>query len=112
MFVIDGKEYVCPVEVTLGVLSDKWKIFIVHTLINNTKRFKELCETFPSITQKTVAQKLKELERDHIVVRTVFAEVPPRVEYTLSDIGAKLEPAIAQLFEFGTLYAKTYGSTC
>ncbi|MDD3467986.1 MAG: helix-turn-helix domain-containing protein [Campylobacterales bacterium] len=102
-------EFYCPVEVTLHVMNDKWKLFIVYVLLDGAKRFKDICETFPQITQKTITQKLKELEADHIVVRNVFAEVPPRVEYSLSDMGKNLESVIKSLYDFGVGYAGKYG---
>jgi DNA-binding HxlR family transcriptional regulator len=80
MITTDVKELQCPVALTLDIINDKSKIFIVYILLGGQKRFKDICEAFSQVTQKTVTQKLKELEADHIIERTVFAEVPPRVE--------------------------------
>lgn len=106
---IKDSEFLCPMEITLHVINDKWKLFIVYFLLNGTKRFKEICENFPQITQKTVTLKLKELERANIITRTAYAEVPPRVEYSLSEIGAKLELVIKSLYDFGLEYYKKFG---
>lgn len=110
MIKIDEKEFHCPVEVTLDIINDKSKIFIVYILLGGQKRFKDICEAFSQVTQKTVTQKLKELEADHIIERTVFAEVPPRVEYNLSPIGKELEKVLSSMHAFGESYAKKYGS--
>lgn len=109
MITIDEKEFHCPVELTLSIINDKSKIFIVYILLSGQKRFKEICEAFPSITQKTITQKLKELEADHIIERTVFAEVPPRVEYALSKVGLELEKVLCSMSDFGETYAAQYG---
>lgn len=109
MITIDEKEFHCPVELTLDIINDKSKIFIVYILLGGQKRFKDICEAFPQITQKTVTQKLKELEADHIIERTVFAEVPPRVEYALSSIGKELEKVLSTMHSFGESYAAKYG---
>lgn len=109
MITIDEKEFHCPVELTLSIINDKSKIFIVYILLSGQKRFKEICEAFPSITQKTITQKLKELEADHIIERTVFAEVPPRVEYALSPVGLELKNILDSMYNFGESYARRYG---
>lgn len=108
-YTIKENEFFCPMEITLHVINDKWKLFIVYFLLSGTKRFKDICENFPQITQKTVTLKLKELESANIIVRTAYAEVPPRVEYSLSEIGTKLEPVIKSLYDFGIEYHKKFG---
>lgn len=110
MITINEKEFHCPVELTLGIINDKSKIFIVYILLGGQKRFKDICEAFSQVTQKTVTQKLKELEADHIIERTVFAEVPPRVEYALSPIGLELKKVLDSMYVFGESYAVKYGS--
>ena len=109
MYELNGEEFFCPMEVTLHVLNDKWKLFIVHTLLSGPKRFKEICDTFPKITQKTISVKLKELEASQMIIRTVYAQVPPKVEYALSQTGQKSEPIIKSMYEFGLLYIKQHG---
>lgn len=109
MYEINGEEFFCPMEVTLHILNDKWKMFIVYTLLNGPKRFKEICETFPKITQKTISMKLKELEASHMIDRTVYAQVPPKVEYALSETGRHSEPMIKAMFDFGLMYIDKHG---
>lgn len=109
MIQINGKSFQCPVEVTLDIINDKSKIFIVYILLGGQKRFKDICEAFPQITQKTITQKLKELEADHVIIRTVFAEVPPRVEYALSPIGLELKKVLDAMYAFGDTYTEKYG---
>ena len=109
MIHIDDKTFHCPVELTLDIINDKSKIFIVYILLGGKKRFKEICEAFPQVTQKTVTLKLKELETAHIIERTVFAEVPPRVEYELSPIGLELKKVLDAMYVFGETYATQYG---
>ncbi len=108
MYTIENQSFFCPTEITLHVLNDKWKLFIMYTLLDGPKRFKEICETFPNITQKTISIKLKELENAHMINRMVFAEVPPKVEYSLSEIGKKSEPMLKSIYEFGLIYASMY----
>lgn len=109
MYEINGEEFFCPMEVTLHILNDKWKMFIVYTLLNGPKRFKEICETFPKITQKTISMKLKELEASHMIDRTVYAQVPPKVEYALSETGRHSEPMIKAMFDFDLMYIDKHG---
>lgn len=109
MITTDVKELQCPVALTLDIINDKSKIFIVYILLGGQKRFKDICEAFSQVTQKTVTQKLKELEADHIIERTVFAEVPPRVEYALSPIGWELKKVLDSMHGFGEIYAAKYG---
>ena len=109
MITTDVKELQCPVALTLDIINDKSKIFIVYILLGGQKRFKDICEAFSQVTQKTVTQKLKELEADHIIERTEFAEVPPRVEYALSPMGLELKKVLDSMHAFGEVYAATYG---
>jgi len=91
----------CSVEATLEVIGGKWKGTILYNLLDTTKRFNELKRMFPSLTQRILAQQLKELERDGIVHREVFPEVPPKVEYSLSEMGRSLEPVLRALRQWG-----------
>jgi DNA-binding HxlR family transcriptional regulator len=109
MKTVNDKSFQCPVEVTLDIINDKSKIYIVYILLGGQKRFKEICEAFPQVTQKTITQKLKELEADHVITRTVFAEVPPRVEYALSSIGSELKKVLDAMYVFGEAYVAQYG---
>lgn len=84
----------CPIEATLSLISDKWKILILRDLLTGTKRFGELKKSIGSISQKVLTSNLRAMEDDGLVVRQVYAEVPPRVEYTLTERGESLRPVI------------------
>ena len=94
----------CPVETAMLLISNKWKIFVLHELLSGTRRFNELLRAIPSISQKVLTQNLRSMEEDGLVIREIFAEVPPRVEYTLSDLGTTLTPVIDALEKWGTRY--------
>lgn len=94
----------CPVEVGLNILSGRWNLRILWHLSKGPIRFNELQRRLGTITTKTLSQQLRELEQQGIVVRTVFPETPPRVEYSLSEIGLTLNPILAQLCTWGKLY--------
>ncbi len=94
----------CPVEVGLNILSGKWKLKILWHLSKGTIRFNELQRVLDNITTKTLTQQLRELEEQGIITRKVFPEVPPKVEYSLSELGATLKPILAQLCDWGKAY--------
>jgi len=94
----------CPVEVGLNILSGKWKLKILWHLSKGTIRFNELQRLLGNITTKTLTQQLRELEEQGIVTRKVFPEVPPKVEYSLSEIGTTLNPILSQLCDWGKAY--------
>lgn len=94
----------CPVETTLDVIGGKWKGIILYHLIGGTKRFNEFRRLNPGITQFMLTLQLRELERDGIIHREVYKEVPPRVEYSLTDFGKTLEPIIRSMKEWGEIY--------
>ena len=91
----------CPVEATLDVISGKWKAVILYHLLQGTLRFGELKRRLTSITQRMLTKQLRELEASALIIRTVHAEVPPRVEYRLSDDGRTLEPILRALEAWG-----------
>lgn len=91
----------CPVEAALEVIGGKWKGSILYRLLEGTKRFNEMKRMFPSLTQRILTQQLRELERDGMIHREVYAEVPPRVEYSLTEMGRTLAPVLLQLREWG-----------
>ncbi|MEM6705812.1 MAG: helix-turn-helix domain-containing protein [Acidobacteriota bacterium] len=91
----------CPVEAALEVLSGKWKGLILHHLLDETMRFSELRRLAPEMTQKMLTQQLRDLEQQGLVLRTVHPEVPPRVEYSLTEYGRTLEPVVAALRTWG-----------
>jgi DNA-binding HxlR family transcriptional regulator len=95
------KEYKCTVEVTLQVIGGKWKAVILWHLSHKTLRFSQLQRRLPGVTQKMLTQQLRELERDGIIHREVYAEVPPRVEYSMTETGRTLAPLLAMMCEWG-----------
>ncbi|WP_281360125.1 winged helix-turn-helix transcriptional regulator [Pelistega europaea] len=94
----------CPIETTLDIIGGKWKGVILYRLLGGTKRFNELQRLCKNITQRTLTLQLRSLEQDGLVQRTVYAEVPPRVEYTLTPLGLSMEPIIQALFDWGVNY--------
>ncbi|WP_068621302.1 winged helix-turn-helix transcriptional regulator [Paenibacillus tuaregi] len=94
----------CPVETTLDVIGGKWKGILLYQLLEGTKRFNEFRRLNPGITQFMLTLQLRELERDGIIHREVFKEVPPRVEYSLTDFGRTLKPVITSMKAWGESY--------
>ncbi|MFD4431668.1 winged helix-turn-helix transcriptional regulator [Nocardia sp. NPDC058497] len=97
-------DFDCPVEVTLDVIGGKWKGMIVFQLSEGTARFSEMRRTMPHVTQRMLTAQLRELERDGVLTRTVYPEVPPRVEYELTDFGRGLVPIIRLMETWGERY--------
>lgn len=95
---------VCPVETTLMLISDRWKVLIIRDLLSGTKRFGELKKSVGNISQKVLTANLRSMEENGLVSRKVYAEVPPRVEYTLTDTGYSLKPVLDAMVEWGTSY--------
>ena len=94
----------CPVETTLKLIGDKWKALIIRDLLTGTKRFSELKKSVKGISQKVLTSNLRSLAKDGLVKREVFPEVPPRVEYTLTDVGYSLMPVLNAMAGWGTDY--------
>lgn len=94
----------CPVETTLDVIGGKWKGIILYQLLDGTKRFNEFRRLNPGITQFMLTLQLRELERDGIIHREIYKEVPPKVEYSLTDFGRTLEPVIMSMRAWGESY--------
>lgn len=94
----------CPVETTLTLISSKWKVLILRDLMTGTRRFGELRRSIGSISQKVLTAQLREMEEDGLVTRTVYPEVPPRVEYTLTDLGYSLKPILDAMQNWGEAY--------
>ncbi|HEX7784513.1 MAG TPA: helix-turn-helix domain-containing protein [Sphingobium sp.] len=103
--------YRCAVEATVEVAGGKWKPLIVHYLIGGTKRFGELKRLIGGVTQRSLTLQLRELEHHGIVRREVFAEVPPRVEYSLTAFGRTLEPVLAAMKDWGDSYVSRSTAT-
>ncbi|MFO6498264.1 MULTISPECIES: winged helix-turn-helix transcriptional regulator [Bacillus] len=97
--------YSCPVEATIDIIGGKWKSVILFHLIDEKKRFNELRRLMPGITQRMLTLQLRELERDGIVHREVYKQVPPKVEYRLTEFGKTLIPIIHQMMNWGLSYA-------
>ncbi len=96
----------CPVEATLEVIAGKWKPNIVFQLVGGTKRFGELRRLMPDVTQQMLTAHLRELERHGIIHREVYAQVPSKVEYSLTPLGRGLEPVFDKIYEWGVTYLK------
>jgi DNA-binding HxlR family transcriptional regulator len=96
----------CPAEMTLSVIGGRWKVPILYHLSHGVKRFSELQRSMNGVTQKVLTQQLREMERDGILHREVFAQVPPKVEYSLTGWGKSLKPVIDAMCEWGSLFAK------
>ena len=94
----------CPVETTLSLIGDKWKVLILRDLLPGTKRFSELKKSIGHVSQKVLTSQLRQMEESGLVVRTVYPEVPPRVEYTLTDLGYSLKPILDAMWDWGTEY--------
>ena len=94
----------CPVEMTLQLIGNRWKVLIIRDLLEGTKRFGELKKSVGSITQKVLTQNLREMEENGLVIRKVYAEVPPRVDYTLTETGYSLKPVLDSMVKWGTAY--------
>ncbi len=94
----------CPVELTLLLISNKWKILIIRDLLEGTKRFSELKKSITNISQKVLTSNLREMEENDLLTRKVYPEVPPRVEYTLTDIGYSLKTLLDNMDKWGTWY--------
>lgn len=94
----------CPVELTLLLISNKWKVLIIRDLLDGTKRFSELKKSINNISQKVLTSNLREMEENDLLTRKVYPEVPPRVEYTLTDIGYSLKTLLDDMDKWDTWY--------
>lgn len=95
------KVSMCPVQTCLNFISDKWKILIIRDLLTGTKRFSELKKSLKPVTQKMLTQQLREMEQDKLIKRKVYPVVPPKVEYSLTDLGYSLKPVIDEMKKWG-----------
>ena len=94
----------CPVETTLTLIGDKWKVLILRDLMPGTKRFGELKKSIGNVSQKVLTAQLRDMEEKGLVNRRVYAEVPPRVEYSLTELGQSLKPILDALQDWGLEY--------
>ena len=96
----------CPVETTLTLIGDKWKVLILRDLLPGTKRFGELRKSIGSVSQKVLTAQLRDMEESGLINRQVYAEVPPRVEYSLTELGQSLKPILDSMQNWGEEYKK------
>lgn len=99
---------VCPVETTLTLIGDKWKVLILRDLMNGTMRFGELKKSIGSVSQKVLTAQLRDMEAKGLVNRKVYAEVPPRVEYSLTELGQSLKPILDAMWHWGEGYKASF----
>ena len=104
--------YACPIEATLDVIGGRWKGIILYHLLDGPKRFSEFRRLFPAITQRSLTLQLRELERDGVIARQVFAQVPPKVEYSLTPHGRALEPILRAMSGWGRHYTDAEVEDC
>ena len=97
---------ICPVETTLTLISDRWKVLILRDLFTGTKRFGELKKSLTGISQKVLTANLRDMEANGLLTRKAYPEVPPRVEYTLTEIGESLKPILGAMFDWGMDYKR------
>ena len=94
----------CPVATTVALIGSKWKLLIIRNLMMRTWRFNELKKDLEGISQKVLTDSLRSMEEDGLIIRTVYPEVPPRVEYSLSELGESMRPILNAMEEFGNSY--------
>ena len=102
------KILICPVETTLMLISERWKVLIIRDLLTGTKRFSELKKSVGKISQKVLTSNLRSMEESGLVSRKVYPEVPPRVEYSLTETGWSLKPILDAMVEWGTEYKQKH----
>lgn len=98
----------CPVEITLTLINSRWSILILRDLMQETKRFGQLQRSLGKVSQKVLSSTLKDLERNGLIVRKVYPEVPPRVEYSLTPLGNSLNPVLDSLRKWGEFYKQNF----
>ena len=98
----------CPVETTLTLIGDKWKVLILRDLMPGTKRFGELKKSVGNVSQKVLTAQLRAMEANGLVHREVYAEVPPRVEYSLTELGKSLKPILDSMWAWGEEYKSSF----
>lgn len=106
---MDNQLPACPVETTLMLIGDKWKVLILRDLMEGIKRFGQLKRSVGQVSQKVLTAQLRDMERMGLVTRTVYAEVPPRVEYALTETGYSLKPVLDAMKDWGAGYQRRHG---
>jgi DNA-binding HxlR family transcriptional regulator len=109
IFILEGKEYHCAMDVTMDYIGGKWKTVVLWYLRKDKKRFSELRRLIPNITEKMLSLQLKGLENDGLVSRKIYPEVPPKVEYFLTDFGKSLIPMLEEIAKWGRTLAESKG---
>lgn len=109
VILLNGKEFHCAMDITMRYIGGKWKAVVLWYLKKDKKRFSELKKLIPNITEKMLSLQLKELEKDGIVNRKLFPEVPPRVEYSLTTFGKTLIPMLEEIGKWGRVQAESKG---
>jgi DNA-binding HxlR family transcriptional regulator len=104
-----SKEFECPIQAIVGVIGGKWKLSILYQLFQGTKRYGELKRLVPKATERMLTLQLRELELSGIVQRTVYPEVPPKVEYSLTELGLSLEPVLRTMLDWSEKYLQQEG---
>ena len=99
----------CPAEMPLRLIGDKWKVLIIRDLLTGTKRFNELMRSVSGITQKVLTSHLRAMEQAGLITRKIYPQVPPKVEYTLTETGYSLKPILDSMVAWGTDYKKNIG---
>jgi len=99
--------FACPVAFTVNVIGGKWKSLILFHLMSGTMRFNELRRLIPDITQRMLTLQLRELETDGVIHREIYREVPPKVEYSLTELGSSLTPLVCAMREWGAVHERT-----
>lgn len=100
------KSVSCPVETTLAVINGRWKVLVIHHLLEGIKRFGELHRALPGISHRTLVKQLREMETARLIRRKVYREVPPKVEYSLTPLGESLKSVLLAMHEWGETYAQ------
>ena len=100
---------ICPVATTVSLIGNKWKLLILRDILTGAKRFGELRKSLEGISQKVLTDSLREMESDGLLIRTVFPEVPPKVEYSLSELGETMRPILDAMESFGKEYKELAG---
>jgi len=101
--------YNCPVDITISIIGGKYKSLILWHLLDNTLRFGELKKLISTATPKMLTQQLRELENDKLIIRTVYPVVPPKVEYSMSDLGRSIKPILVAMYDWGAAYMQDKG---
>lgn len=102
----------CPVETTLTLISDKWKVLILRDLLTGAKRFGQLKKSLDGVSQKVLTAQLRQMEQNGLLTRTAYPEAPPRVEYALTELGYSLKPVLDAMADWGTAYKAQNAYVC